>query len=121
VVSPERFFGILRHQAFELGLGLFVLEVSVPRSSKDPGEFRPGIGRAPVDDANRLDARLGRLDVKQAKGLPALDTAPELPLRRDDEVLLERVGIGHDFHPLCCSSVTDATVISSLDKSGWAH
>jgi hypothetical protein len=37
-------FGILRHQAFELGLGLLVFEMSGPGPGEDRGELRPGIG-----------------------------------------------------------------------------
>ena len=36
---------------------------------------------------------LGRFNAEQARRLAALDATPELPLRRDDEVLIERVGM----------------------------
>src|SRR6185437_11566309 len=38
--------GILRHEALELGPGLFVVEVGVPCLGKNASEFRPGIGAA---------------------------------------------------------------------------
>ena len=52
----NRFFGFLRHQPFELGLGLFVLEVGRPGPGKDAGEFCPGVGAAHINNPNRLDA-----------------------------------------------------------------
>ncbi len=58
----NRFLGILRHEALELGLRLFVLEVGVPRRDKDAGEFRPCIGAAHIDNPDGLDARLWRSD-----------------------------------------------------------
>src|SRR5215469_15718637 len=42
----DRLLSIFRHQAFELGLGLLMLEVRLPRPDKDVGERRPGIGSA---------------------------------------------------------------------------
>src|SRR5580698_6878812 len=56
----DRLFGILGHQALQLCLGLFVLEVGRSGAGKDPGELRPGIGGAHVDDAHRLNARFWR-------------------------------------------------------------
>ena len=44
---------------------------------------------------------LRRLDAEQARGLAALDAAPEFPLGGDDEVLVERIGMGRDLDPLC--------------------
>jgi hypothetical protein len=38
----DRLFGVLRHQAFELGLGLFMLEMRRAGAGKDPRKFRPG-------------------------------------------------------------------------------
>ena len=58
--------GILRHQALKFGLGLLVLEMGLPGANKDAGKFRPGIRGAHVDNANRLDPRLRRVDPKQA-------------------------------------------------------
>ena len=66
----DRLLGILRHQALELGLGLFVFEMGRPGPGKDAGEFRPGIGGAHVDDADRLDARLGGSTPNRRGGSP---------------------------------------------------
>ena len=63
-------------------------------AGKDAGELRPGIGRRHIDDPNGLDPRFWRLDPKQARGLASLDTAPELALGGDDQVLIERIGVG---------------------------
>src|SRR5258708_21282137 len=52
---PDRLLGVLRHQALQLGLGVLVLEKSHSALPKHPGELRPGIGRAHVDNADRRD------------------------------------------------------------------
>src|SRR5580704_727775 len=70
---------------------------------KDAGELRPGIRRTHVNNADRLKPRLRRLDAKQPWRFPALDTAPELALRGDDEVLIKRIGVRHDFDPLAAA------------------
>ena len=70
---------------------------------KIAGELRPGIGGAHVDNAHRLNARLRRLDPKQGRGLAAFDTAPEFPLGGDDEVLVERIGVGLDLDPFAAA------------------
>ena len=59
------------------------------------GEFCPGIRCAHIDDAERGNARLRRLDAEKGRGFAALDTTPELPLSSDDEVLVK--GIRRDF------------------------
>src|SRR4029077_13038631 len=51
----DRLLGILGHQALELGLGLLMLEMSLPGADEDVGKFRPGIGGGHIDDADRLD------------------------------------------------------------------
>ena len=79
-----------RHQALELGLGLLVLEMRLPGADEDIGELGPGIGGAHIDNADRLNARLRRLDPEQGRGLAAFHAAPELALGGDDEVLVKR-------------------------------
>ena len=66
----DRLLGVLRHQRLEFGLGLFVLEMGCRVSRKDAGKLRPGIGGAHIDDPDRLDPRLRRLDPEQARGSP---------------------------------------------------
>ena len=97
----DRLLGVLRHQALELGLGLLVFEIGRAGAGKDAGELRPGVGRTHVDDADRLDPRLWRLDTEQARRLTAFDAAPELPLRGDDQVLVEGIGMAQRSRPIC--------------------
>ena len=63
-----------------------------------------------MNNTDRFDPRLWRLNTKQARRLATLDTAPELPLSRDNEVLIKRIRMGGDLDPfvatgnhLCCS------------------
>ena len=53
---------------------------------------------------NRLDPGLWRLNPEEARGLAALDTAPELSFGRDDKVLVERIGMGRDLNPFAAAS-----------------
>jgi hypothetical protein len=96
----DRLLGILRHQALELSFGLLVLEMSRPGPRKDRSKLRPRIRGAHIDNADCLHPRLWRFDAKQSRLLPSLDTAPELPLGGDDEVLIEWIGVGFDLNPL---------------------
>src|SRR5437763_9573928 len=52
---PRRLFGVLRHEAFELRLGILMLEVGLSGAPVHAGEFGPGVGRTHVDDPHRLD------------------------------------------------------------------
>ena len=70
---------------------------------KIAGKLRPGVRRAHIDDTDCLDARLWRLDAEQGRGLAAFDTAPELPLGGDDEMLVERIGVGLDLDPFAAA------------------
>jgi hypothetical protein len=88
---PSRLLGVLRHQAFQFGLGVLVLQEGRPGLAKDGGEFRPGIGRTHVDDADGLDAGPRRVGAEQPRGLTALNAAPELLLSREQEVLVETI------------------------------
>src|SRR5579863_4582595 len=95
----DRLLGILRHQALQLGLGPFMVEMGRAGLGKEAGELRPGIGRAHIDNADRLDPGFWRLDPERLWFLAALDAAPELPLGRDNEMLIERIGMGEDLDP----------------------
>ena len=48
---------------------------------------------------------LGGSTPKRRGWLAALDATPELPLGRDDEVLVERIGMGRDLE--CAASFRD--------------
>ena len=67
---PDRLFGVLRHQAFQLRLGVLMLKVGLSGAPKDAGEFRPGIRRAHVDDPHRLDAGARGSAPKRRGGSP---------------------------------------------------
>ena len=64
---PGRLLGILRHQALQFGLGVLVLHEGRSGLAKHRREFRPGIGRAHVDDAHCLDAGPRRLGAEQSE------------------------------------------------------
>src|SRR3974377_2040157 len=66
-------------------------------------EFRPVIRSGHVDNPHCFDPGFWRLDAKQARGLAALDTAPELSFGSDDEVLIERIGMGGDLDPFAAA------------------
>ena len=94
---------VFRHQALKLRLGLFVFEMGRSGPREDCRKLRPGVRRAHIDNANGLDAWLRWLDSEQGRGLTVLDTAPELPLSSDDQVLVQRIGMGRDFNPLAAA------------------
>src|SRR6266446_5434272 len=73
-------FGILGHEALQFDLGVLMLQKCGSGLAKDCGEFRPGIGRTHIDDANGLDAGSRRLGKEQSRGLAALEATPELLL-----------------------------------------
>ena len=96
--------GILWHQALKFGLGSLVLEKGTAGRAEYAGELGPRIGRAHINDPNSLDSGVRWLDAKEARGLAALDAAPELTFRRDNEMLIERIGMGLDLNPLAAAS-----------------
>ena len=100
---PLGLFRVLWNQLLELALGGLVIEEGGPGPAKHPCEFRPGVGRTHVDDPNRLDPRLGRLDAKEVRGLAGLDAVPELFLGGQQQVLVERVGRNGHLHPLAAA------------------
>src|SRR6266478_4345977 len=99
----DRLLGVLRHQALQLGLRLFVLEEGRAGRAEHGGELGPSIGGGHVDDADGRNTRPRRLDPKKAWGLTAFHTAPELLLRRQQEVLVEPVGRNGDLDPLAAA------------------
>jgi hypothetical protein len=94
------FFGVLRHQGFELGLGPLMVEKGGTRGAEEASKLRPGIGFAHVDDPNCIDSRPRRLDAAGARGLSGLNAAPEPALRRHQKVLVEGVGGNGHLNPL---------------------
>src|SRR6476646_253519 len=100
---PDRLLDVLWHEAFELRLGVLMLEVGLACALKHTGEFGPGIRRTHIDDPHRLDAGPGWLDAEDARALAALDAAPEFLFRRQKEVLIERIGWYLDLDPLAAA------------------
>ena len=99
----DRLLRILWRQALELGLGLLMLEMRLPGADEDIGELGPNIGGAHIDNADRLNARLRRLDTKQGRGLAALHAAPKFALSSDNEVLVKGIGMGGDLDPFAAA------------------
>ena len=96
----DRVLCIFGDEAFQLGLGTLVFEISWLRSDEYGGEVRPSVRRAHINDTDCLDPGLRWVDAEKGRGLSAFDTAPELPLGRNDEVLVERIGMDLNLHPL---------------------
>src|SRR6516162_966137 len=96
----DRLLGIFRYQALQLGLGLLMVEMRLVGLREDRGELRPSIGRSHIDNTHGFKPRFWRLDPKQLGLFAALDTAPEVALRSDDEMLIQRIGMGEDLDPL---------------------
>src|SRR6516165_11855911 len=94
------FPGVLRDQLLEVELRRLVLLVGPSGVAIDGREFGPAIGQAHVYDAHRLEPRPRRFDAEQARGLTALDAAPELLLGRQQQVLVERIAKDCDLDPL---------------------
>src|SRR5262249_4595706 len=96
---PDGLPGILRYQGFELAFGPFVVEKGVPGVAEERGELRPGIRRAHIDDANRLDAWPRRLGIDEVGQFAGLHAAPELLFRRHQNAEIERVHGDRDLDP----------------------
>src|SRR5260370_15795356 len=98
----NRLSGVLGNERLELALCPFVLEKSAAGAAEQSGELGPGIRRAHVDDADRLDTRPRRLGVDQVRSFAGLDTPPELFLFPDEDPPIERVHGDRDLDPLAC-------------------
>ena len=56
-----------------------------------------------VDNSDCFDPGLRWSDPEKARGLAARDAAPELAFGRDNEVLIERIGMGFDLDPFAAA------------------
>ena len=74
-----------------------------PSAAENARKFGPGVRSAHVDDSDCFDPWLRRFCTEEARSLAALDAAPELPLRRDNKVLIERIGMGGDLDPFAAA------------------
>src|SRR6516165_7030079 len=92
-------FSVLRHQCFQLDPRALMLQKGLSGSTEDSGKFRPVIRGAHINNTDRFDPRLWRLNTKQARRLAALDTAPELALNCNYQVLVDRISMGGDLDP----------------------
>src|SRR3981081_3389700 len=54
---PHGLLGVFRHEALELGLGIFVFKKSRTSPAKHASKLGPSIGRAHIDNANGRNAR----------------------------------------------------------------
>src|SRR6266851_3839709 len=87
----DRLLGVFRDQSLEFGLGALVLEVRLPRAAEDPSELGPAVGGVHIDDPHHLNSWPGRINQEQPRGLATLNTAPELFLGRQQEVLAKTI------------------------------
>src|SRR5215469_13890957 len=81
-----------------------MLQEGLPGVAEDSCELRPRVRGAHIHNPDRLYSRLRWLDTEEARGLAALDTAPKLAFRSDDQVLVQRVSMGDDFNPFAATS-----------------
>ena len=98
-----RFLGIFRHQFLEVGLGAFVLLM---------GGSGPAEGSA--NSAQELEALISTIRTASSRGrggstpnsrgsFAALDAAPELLLRREEQMLVQRIGMDGHFDPFAAA------------------
>src|SRR5262245_61558780 len=100
---PGRFLRIVRHQPFQFRLRILMFEIGLPGPPEHTGKFRPGVRGAHIQDPYGRDPRPWGLDAEEAWGLAALDAAPKFPLGRQQQVLVERISMDRDFHPLAAA------------------
>src|SRR5262245_66345102 len=68
----DRLLGVFRYQALQFGLGFFVIEKGVAGRPEHGGEIGPRVGRAHVDDPQRLDTQYRGLEFTGVLGLIVL-------------------------------------------------
>src|SRR5262245_12240004 len=73
----DRLFGVLRNECLELALCPLMVEKGTAGAAKQRGKLRPGIRRAHVDDADRLDTRPRRLRINEVGSFARLNASPE--------------------------------------------
>jgi hypothetical protein len=84
------------NSAFERSWSRKACRVSRNKSANSAQEFER-------DDPDGFDPRLWRFNAEQMRGLATLDTAPELALGRDHQMLIERIGMGGDLDPFAAA------------------
>src|SRR6266567_8084205 len=100
---PKRLSGILGENGLQLCLGSLVFDESLPGGAIERGEFGSRVRARHIHDPDRLNAWSRGFDPEQSRGVAVFDTAPELPLSGQKEVLVERVGGNTDLDPFAAS------------------
>src|SRR5262249_15682975 len=80
-----------------------MVEESLSGAAEYSGKLGPGVRAAHIDNSDCLDSGLWWVDAKEARGLATLDAVPELAFSRDNQMLIERVGVGDDFDPFAAA------------------
>ena len=93
--------GVFRDEPLQIGLYAFVFLMSRAGSFECSCEFRPAVRRAHIDNTNRLKPRPRWLYAEQARCLAVLNAAPEFPFCRDQEMLVEWIGVRWSSLPIC--------------------
>ena len=96
----DRLLRVLRHEALQFGFGPFVFKKGRVGPSERSGKFRPSVGTTHIDNTDGFYAWLRRVDAEQAWRLTIFHAAPKLALGRNYQVLVQRIGMGLDLHPL---------------------
>ena len=99
----ERLFSVLGHKLFQLCLGCLVLEESVSGARVGCRKFGPGVGVAHIDDPDSLDPGRRSFHTEEAWGFAGLHAAPKFPFGRQQEVLIEGIGIDADLDPFAAA------------------
>src|SRR5262245_5570926 len=99
----DRLFGMLGNERLELALCPLVVEKGATGAAEQGGELRPGIRRAHVDDADRLDTRSWRLGIDEVRSFTRLDAPPELLLSRYQDTQVEGIHGDRDLDPLAAA------------------
>src|SRR4029453_4300265 len=100
---PDGFLGILRHQGFELAFRPFMVEEGLAGVAEQRRELRPRVGRAHIDDADRLDAWTRGLGHHEVGDFARLYTAPELLFRGNEDTKVEWVHGNRDLDPFAAT------------------
>jgi hypothetical protein len=96
--------GILWHQAFKLGLGLFMLQMGFAGAGEDRGELGPGIGRRHYSDpllSNEVEAL--------AREIIGTNANPEMQelARRIAEAQIDLRRVRHARHQILSQALSD--------------
>jgi hypothetical protein len=94
-----------------------MVQKGLPGAAEQTGKLRPGVRGGHVDDPHGLDPGFGRFNTKEARGLATLDTTPELAFGGNDQVLIERIGMGGDLDPFAAAGMRKSDFALRLQPS----